>query len=196
MNAKWFLSTLLVSLVFFGFVVRQQPKQPNQELIVHLSEEVSPSTVKKAQNLVTNQLEQLGVENIQVHESQEGLIITYFSSTDVNSIKSLLSKGNEFEVNSKSSQQHQEEENHPYVQFDIYEIQRVFDFDANSDGFVLEPKSESDRFFNPDFETSLCGLQNNHKEYKDEQARIAGQEFFIIPNTLYNIPEVRAGPIV
>ena len=131
MKNRWYISILILALIAIGNVAsKQQTAIPNQEIVLQFtSESVSSEDAQSAIAVVKEQLENAGIADIQVQELQEGLLkITYYSSSDVASIKALLSKGNTLNLgyvsygnkeNNKPSKDHSIDYN-----IDVYEIQQ------------------------------------------------------------------------
>jgi hypothetical protein len=201
MRAKWCFSVLVVILTLFG--VNQDKKHtPNQEIVVQFADtQINSDEAQGAIADVKFQLELLGANNIQVREASNGILkISYYSDSDVASIKKRLSKDNfvklgltdnypddkpvEFPSNNNSNS----------YNLDVYEIQTATNTGLDLEGIsVLELKSENHRFFNPNVFASIVKIDE-----KDNIVKIAfkvhTQIAIAIDNVPYKIPEVRAGP--
>ncbi len=204
MIARWCISVLIFSLTLFGVVSQQQISVPNQEIVL-LFQDVD-LTSKQTENtvaIVKQQLYDLGAENIQVLSLENGkLKITYYSDTDIASIKEIFSEENNVALHLTSQNQDEDSSSFPFEEanisynLDVYEIQNGqnsgWDFDG-AIGLELEPKS--DRFLDPNY------LSNEHVgyQYEENQIRVAykiRKHITIqISAPLHTIPEVRAGPI-
>ena len=204
MIARWCISVLIFSLTLFGVVSQQQILVPNQEIVL-LFQDVD-LTSKQTENtvaIVKQQLYDLGAENIQVLSLENGkLKITYYSDTDIASIKEIFSEENNVALHLTSQNQDEDSSSFPFEEanisynLDVYEIQNGqnsgWDFDG-AIGLELEPKS--DRFLDPNY------LSNEHVgyQYEENQIRVAykiRKHITIqISAPLHTIPEVRAGPI-
>ena len=95
MNNKWYISALIIILAFLGGITSHEKSvTPNQEIVLQFSSEtVSNDEAQIAITTVKQQLETVGVHDIQVTEYKGGqLKITYFSTIDIGSVKKLLSK--------------------------------------------------------------------------------------------------------
>ena len=201
MQAKWCFSVLIAILTLFG-VNQHQTSTPNQEIVVKFAS--IQVTSDQAQNAIANvklQLQLLGADNIQVREESDGkLRISYYSDSDVASIKEVLSKNNAVKLG--LANQHQDKvpvelpfnNNSNGYNLDVYEIQTGSDTGLDLEGiFIVELKSENHRFFNPNVYASV--------EEIDDKGRIDKIAFKLfthsaitIDTTSHNIPEVRAGP--
>ncbi len=178
MIARWCISVLIFSLTLFGVVSQQQISVPNQEIVL-LFQDVD-LTSKQTENtvaIVKQQLFNLGAENIQVLSLENGkLKITYYSDTDIASIKEIFSEENNVALHLTSQNQDEDSSSFPFEEanisynLDVYEIQNGqnsgWDFDG-AIGLELEPKS--DRFLDPNY------LSNEHVgyQYEENQIRVA-----------------------
>ena len=200
MNAKRYFSALISILALLG-ISQHQMSVPNQEIVVQfIDDEVTYDDAQNAISIVKNQLQNIGVDNIQVIERENGqLKITYYSDIDIASIKGFLSKEEnlKFGDNSKdeSSELPSDDESNRY-NLDVYEIQKPSDAEWDFEGtLVLELKPDGDRFSNPKVFASIKEVDvveiTTIVAYKlNYNVAIA------IDNTSYKTPEVRAGPIV
>lgn len=204
MKNKWFISIFILALIALGNVAsKQQATIPNQEIVLQfISESISSEDAQTAIAVVKEQLENTGIADIQVQELQEGrLKITYYSSSDVASIKALLSNGNALNLgyisydnhdNHKPSEDHSIEYN-----LDVYEIQKGDDLSGFDGKLALETKAEHDRFFNPNVVTTSAIINVDVKAQIEQVAFKFRKDIAIaIDKHSYKIPEVRAGPSV
>lgn len=201
MNLKWYFSTLIVSVaLFFGVASQQQNAMPNQEIVLQFSgDEVVPNKVEYAISIVKEQLKTIGAENIQVSKDEDGILkITYYSDSDVEQIKKILSNDDllEYENSNSNSNKFPLKEDVVTYNFDVFEIHNGSDFAFNHPGKVaVELKASSHHFNNTNTHPVLVYIANlvevpsikvAYKFYKD----IA----LAIDNNFKKIPEVRAGP--
>ena len=193
MKAKWLISSLLISLTLLGFVYNQDTVEPNQELVLYLSDSESIEDIDATILEVSQVLENFGAENIRVERGEGSLTLTYFSDKDVESLKHLISQEELTFSNEQSTEDNESNSSASTHHFDIFEIQESFDFDANSDGFVLEPKSESDRYFNPSI-GGVGQIQNDELLAIELTYTIGYINSIVQSSALYQIPDVRAGP--
>ncbi len=200
MKLKWYICTLIIVLTFLG-VGQHQISVPNQEIIVQFTDdEVSSDDAINAIEIVKNQLQVIGVDNIQVREVTDGkLKITYYSDIDVARIKNILSHEENLKLgytsnDDESSKLPSDDESNSY-NLDVYEIQKESNSDWDFEGtLVLELKPEGDRFSNPKVFASIKEI--DVREGVTEVAYKVHYNITIaIDNTSYKIPEVRAGPI-
>ncbi|CDF78353.1 conserved hypothetical protein [Formosa agariphila KMM 3901] len=203
MNLKWYFSTLLITVaLFFGVASQQQSTVPNQEIVLQLSGNVAlQDNAQRAISLVKQQLQNIGAENIQVSEDEDGVLkITYYCDSDIDSIKKILSEDEALAFKNSTSQQKESpsEEHNPTYNFDVFEIHNGFDMAFHHAGKVaVELKASSHHFsqlndghgivYTTDF-IDVPSIKVAYKFYKD----IA----LAIDNTSKKIPEVRAGPFV
>jgi hypothetical protein len=200
MNTRRYIGALIIVLTFLGVVYQQQNTLPNQEIVLQFSD--ANLTSDEAQNTIATvkqQLLDIGVDNIQLIEGENGTLkITYFSLTDVTSIKRTLSEENGLDLNSNSQNKSTFplSENVINYNLNVYEIHNSSDVDWNlAENSVLKVNYENDRVFNPNVYVS--GINSDHKE-KDIEVKVTLKVrryiAIAIDNTSYKIPEVRAGP--
>jgi len=203
MKAKWYFSTLLIIFALLG-VFQEEVSVPNQEIVLQFSDaEVSSNKAQNTLAIVVQQLQTVGISDIQVREHKNGqLRITYYSDTDVASIKRTLSQENKLEIGFASFN---EDENHSKFPFknksndynlDVFEILNKADAESDVNGkFVLELKQEYDRFSNPNVYPYVIEIDDEEKDRIVKVAYKANRNVAsAIDNTSYKIPEVRAGP--
>ncbi|WP_159022847.1 hypothetical protein [Formosa sp. L2A11] len=203
MNLKWYISTLTVIVaLFFGVASQQQNTMPNQEIVLQFSGDVVvQDKAEYAISIVKQQLQRIGAENIQVNENEAGVLkITYYSDSDVEQIKKILSNDDilEFDDSPQENNQFPSPEHALTYNFDVFEIHNGSDFAFNHAGKVaLELKASSNHFNNANTYPVLGytavlvvvpSIKTAYKFYKD----IA----LAIDNNSKKIPEVRAGPLV
>ncbi|MFI1771703.1 hypothetical protein [Thalassobellus citreus] len=205
MKKRWYISTLVIILTVLGAVCHQQVSVPNQEIVLQFANvDTTTNQAQKTIAIVKKQLQDLGVENIQVNEIEEGsLRIRYYSNTDVASIKETFSK----EKNVVLDYAHFNQKGNPLklpsnddlssYDLDVYEINKDNHLDSGLNGkYVLEPKSEIDRFFNPNVYLTANVVNIAEKDSIVKVAyKIRRNITITIDNTLHKIPEVRAGPV-
>ncbi|MFT4781353.1 MAG: hypothetical protein ACI9SD_001036 [Pseudohongiellaceae bacterium] len=204
MNSRWYISILIITLTFLGSIAStQQVASPNQEIVLQFSSEnVSPQDTLNAITSVKQQLEFAGVNAIKVQTLQGGqLKITYFSNSDVEDIKTLLSKECALDLGYVSQGNNQSntpsEEKSIKYNFDVYEIQQADNISDLEGKLALEPKAENDRIFNPNVLISAKEIDIDAKENIEKIAYKLSRTIAIaIDNHSYKIPEVRAGPVI
>jgi hypothetical protein len=204
MNSRWYISILIITLTFLGSIAStQQVATPNQEIVLQFSSEnVSPQDTLNAITNVKQQLEFAGVNAIKVQTLQGGqLKITYFSNSDVEDIKTLLSKECALDLGYVSQGNNQSntpsEEKSIKYNFDVYEIQQADNISDLEGKLALEPKAENDRIFNPNVLISAKEIDIDAKENIEKIAYKLSRTIAIaIDNHSYKIPEVRAGPVI
>jgi len=203
MKAKWYLSAFIVILTFLG-VSQQQFSVSNQEIVVQFAnDEVTLLETQNTIAIVKEQLQAIGVDNIKVYEEANGkLKITYFSDVDVASIKKIFSKDKDvnlsyaslflgettpdFPANKKSNR----------FKLDVFEILKANDAEGDFNGFALELKPESDRFFTTVVYLIAVKIDGKEKNSSEKVAYTIHKNIAIaIDNSSHNIPEVRAGPV-
>ena len=203
MKMKWYLSTLVIALAFLG-IYHNQISVPNQEILVQFnSDEVSAEQSQTTIATIKQQLQTLGVENIQVHTESNGkLKISYHSSSDVQSIKKILTEGENVVLDYSSLNQESKSnkessgKNHKKYNLDVYEIHKKTGETSNSAGTsVLNVKQDYDRFVYPNDCLHSNDIDITAADGTSNQAYKVNKDIATaIDNTSNTIPEVRAGP--
>ncbi len=199
MNNKWYISAFIFALAIIGISL-EQVSVPNQEIVIQFTDvEVSSEETQDAIAVIKNQLQAIDVDNIQIQESGNGTLkITYYSDIEVSEIKELLSKESaltlEEDLYNKDITETPFEKDVAY-EFDVYEIQESNDF-IDTDGTIIESKSEIIRFFTPNAYVSSTKVDSKEENALEKLAyRIHRNIAIAINNAEYKIPEVRAGPL-
>ena len=204
MNSRRYIGALIIVLTFLGVVYQQQNSLPNQEIILQFTDaEVTSAETQNTIALVKNQLQQLGADNIQVKETEEGTLkITYYSVTNVTSIKKTLSEEQALAFDYSLSNQDNIPSSLPIdktsigYNLDVYEIQNGTDADWNLvENKVLQLKSDNERFFNLNVFVSIIDSDNKEENGFTVAFKTNKNIALAIDNTSHNIPEVRAGPM-
>tara|TARA_B100000809_G_scaffold206105_1_gene208086 strand:+ start:9137 stop:9754 length:618 start_codon:yes stop_codon:yes gene_type:complete len=204
MKPKWYLSTFILIVAFLGASL-QQFSVPNQEIVLQFEDqEISLVETENAITNIKKQLQDIGVEKIQVYKSDNGVLkISYFSEIDVVSIKKIFSKEKALKLSYPSldleegtSKIPSKNKSNTY-QLDVFEIQKSNGNEGDSNGLVVELLPENDRSFNPDVYYSALMQDVRFKNKIEKVAYIIYSNISIeIDNSSYNIPEVRAGPVL
>ncbi|MFD1614795.1 hypothetical protein [Gelatiniphilus marinus] len=204
MKAKWSIGALIIILSLFGALTQQQVPLANQEIVLQFTD--ASITAKASQNtiaIVKRQLQDLGVSNIQIKEKESRkLIITYYSDTDIESIKATFSKEKNITLDYAFSHQNKNSSNLPFDEntvsynLDIYEIQNGSGAEWDLNGIsVIEPKQDTNRLSKPNSYAFFNTVNINHK-VKKNTGKIHGNVAIALHSTSYKIPQVRAGPMV
>ena len=203
MHSKGFFSIVFMVLALVG-ISWEHTTKPNQEVVVQFSDDhVSCDTAEITIALVKLQLQDLGVENIQVVEEEVGrLKITYYSAMDVAAVKSSIAKSESLSLAVISDLPNQDEQNLPVntdtvsYELNINEIQQLPASDLGSDGFIFELKSNHDRYVPPVFYYAHAAIDLSGQNELDEVAYLAHRYVAMEIDRNYRAtPEVRAGPI-
>ncbi|WGF93920.1 hypothetical protein [Aequorivita marisscotiae] len=203
MNCKWYIPVFILALAFFGISL-EQTTLPNQEIVVEFNtDSVSASEAEQAIASVTSQLKSIGIAHISVSEIHDGkLKVTYYSETDVATVKGLFSKQHQFQLadtglntTDTSSKNPVSNDSHIY-KLNVVTIQKDSGANLGLKGVLVVVKSAKDQYLKP---FSTVGVS---------ETNIASNQFFeivvyknyrtvslLIDHTSYKIPEVRAGPI-
>jgi len=206
MKSRWYISVLIIILTLLGGVASQQQVcLPNQEIVLQFTgDEVTTDETLNAITIIKQQLLDIGVDNIQVAEQEDGqLKITYYSNIDVVRIKKLLSTDNDLDFNSKPYKKGNKpvkpSSNETLLSYnlDVYEIHNGNTGASDLGGkLALEQKPENIRFFNPNFYVPFNEVIAKENDKILKVAYIFQRNIAIaINNTPHKIPEVRAGPL-
>jgi hypothetical protein len=204
MKPKWYLSTFILIVAFLGAGL-QQFSVPNQEIVLQFEDqEISLVETENAIANIKKQLQDIGVEKIQVYKGDNGVLkISYFSEIDVVFIKKLFSKEKALklsysllDIEEGTSKIPSKNKSNTY-QLDVFEIQKSNGNEGDSNGLVVELLPENDRSFNPDVYYSALVQDVRFKNKIEKVAFIIYSTISIeIDNSSYNTPEVRAGPVL
>ena len=200
MKMKWYLSTLILALTAFG-IYQNKISSPNQEILVQFGSQVSIEQTQTAIASIKQQLQEFGVDVIQVNQSESGkLRIAYYSSVDVESIKKMLSEGDQLLFDYSKVDHHKNKlpsnKNSKKYNLDIYELHQSTDGGQGAAGTsVVIVKQDYDRFFNPKV-VLPCYIIDASKtnQFVKEAYKVNRSIAIAIDTTSRNIPEVRAGP--
>jgi hypothetical protein len=199
MNTKWYLSTLLVLLIFLGTIQENNPS-PNQEIVLEFTHDTIKDSEKEHTIIdLKNRLQIAGASNIQIQEAKNGkLKIVYFSKDHVSIIKDALALNSPASKNISSNpledNKYPSEETSKF-NIDIYEID-LGSYSSNFDGnSILEIKYDSDRFTNnQNYVSSIKSNLPDSKILKKLKSKFYNSKQIVKNSTSHNIPEVRAGP--
>ncbi|MBO3099780.1 hypothetical protein [Gelidibacter pelagius] len=206
LQPKWFISAALIFIAVLGGVLGQQKSiVPNQEIVVQFANEnISLNDAKHTITIVEKELHRIGVSHIQISGQEDGrLVISYYSDTNVEGIKKMLSEQNELALGLFSSEKKENPLKFPTKKesiaynLDVYEIQQGQPSNSDLGGkCALELKTKHHRFVNYNFYIpSYVGYPevNNHTL----KANFSFQRYAAITKEYcsHKIPEVRAGPL-
>lgn len=204
-HSKWYINVALIFIAVLGGIIgQQQVAVPNQEIVLQFTN--ADALLNDAQHtiaIVEEQLELIGVYNIQISEQEDGkLIISYYSNTDVDSIKALLSEQKELALGFVSNKKNEIPIHLPAdgpsigYNLDVYEIQDGQNLVSDLGGkCAIELKSGHYRFINTNFyipfdDIIIAGNEQILKVNYTFQRHIAIAQDY----KSHKIPEVRAGP--
>ena len=203
---KWYLSAALIFIAVLGSILGQHKTTvPNQEIVLQFTnEDISLNDAQHTIAIVEQELQRIGVVYIQVSEQEDGrLVISYYSDTNVESIKKLLSKQKELALGFVSTNKNEKplqfpsKDNIISYNLDIFEIQNGQTSFSHLDGkCAVELKSGQQRFLNPNFyiPTEDVYLLDCEQVLK---VNFSFQRYVAIAKDYrsHKIPEVRAGPL-
>ena len=205
-HPKWYFSVALIFIAVLGCILgQQQTTIPNQEIVLQFTnEDISLNDAQVTIDILEQELQRIGVAYIHVSEKEDGrLVISYFSKTDVQSIKKLLSSQKELALGFVSSEKNQKPLQFPSkdtiigYNLDVYEIQDGQNSYLSLGGkCAVELKSGQQRFVNPNFYMPTEGIYLIDSE-QILKVNFSFQRYIAIAKDYrsHKIPEVRAGPL-
>lgn len=201
MNSRWYIGILIVGLTLLGGIAnKQQVAIPNQEIVLQFtSDAITPYDTQNAISVVKHQLHTVGVENIRVEDHGDGYLkISYYSDSDVSSIKEILSTEAAIALDYISKEKNTDqpsEDNSLTYNLDVYEIQQADELSKLDGKLALETKSEQERFYNPNVFTPFELVHENQlNSILKITFKIQSSIAIAIDHISHKIPEVRAGP--
>ncbi|MFK7780742.1 hypothetical protein [Psychroserpens sp.] len=200
MNKKWYISALVIIIALLGGVASQEQNQtPNQEIVLQFSNTtVTNDEAQHAIAAVKQQLQTIGVHDINVTDYQDGFLkITYFSDTDVTSIKKLLSNEGSITLERDIPFELPSDKGGIAYNLDVYEIQNGYDDAFHLSGKLgIEHKSDNDRLSNTNPYANSKRTDYTVFELKINLAyKFHNHIGITIDHISHKIPEVRAGPV-
>ena len=201
MKTKWYISTFIIVFTLLG-ICHTNISLPNQEIIVKFNDdEVTNDQSQNAIASIKQQLQDFGVDNIQVRQVSNGNFrIVYHSSVAVESIKKVLfsteNLPNDVAAFGLNHQKQSSDNNQKHYNLDVYEIQGIsVDYDSTGT-LTLETKYVYDRFVNSNVSSDVDDINIRIDDEPLDRAFNLYKDIAIaIENTSHTIPEVRAGPI-
>ena len=206
MNSRWYFSIFIIVLALLGGVVNQQQiTEPNQEIVLQFNNaDVKPADIHKTIAYVKEQLKAVVAGQLKVTEHANGkLTISYYSETNVASIKALLLEDEALQLAIESKNiggdtngLPSDNPKTPY-NLDIYEIEDGQGTDSGLGGnpaLIVEAKTDRVSNFKEHLSISYVVSKNSetilNSAYKS-YCNIA----IVIDTSTKKIPETRAGPI-
>ena len=150
MNLKWFYGALFLLLAVLG-VKMDRTSLSNQEIEVRFAQdEFTQDKAQKALAAVRDQLENVGVENLQIRELEDGgLKITYYSDLAVSEIQQILSESDLAAENSENTPSEfpkkDTQKDLASYELNVYEIQGSSISDLQLEGVPLEITQSKDQ---------------------------------------------------
>tara|TARA_B110000240_G_C13509581_1_gene458410 strand:+ start:1841 stop:2437 length:597 start_codon:yes stop_codon:yes gene_type:complete len=193
MNAKWYISTLFLILIYFG-EFHEQVSIPNQEIVLEFVDaKINQKNIKNTITDVKEKLLKIGVSNIKIQETKSGTLkISYYSIVQIDTIKKALAKEHQLVLNKQSKNNKNTSSDY---HIDIYQLTNESDISNSDTKFLFEIKQISNRYattYNAAFTRSLTTHQTNQlfkTAYKANK-----KNPFTKDRTSHEEPEVRAGP--
>lgn len=203
MKAKWYIGTFIFIFTLLGVVNHNQVPKPNQEIVLQFTHSnVSANEAKNAIAIVKQQLQSIGVHAILVEEQGTGgLKISYYSESDIVSVKKALSETDVvalensvsfFDTNPSELPLNKEESTY---NLDVFEITKKETGTGFGGSCAVELKPEYNRFYAPVVSVSISNsIEKDIELLEKESYKYQRYTAVVINNTLHKIPEVRAGP--
>lgn len=205
MHPKWYFSVALLFIALLGGILSQQKVQaPNQEIILQFANhDVSLDETQKAVAVLEKKLQHIGVANLQISDEEDGkLVISYYSDTDVEGIKKLLSDHQDLDLGIVSADKAQlplplPSKEHPQgYDFDVYEIlDGRYAFSDMGGNCAVEFKSGADRFLSPNAHVPVEEIVIFNTSQVAKTPLSFPYDAIVSENShSHKFPEVRAGP--
>lgn len=204
MKMKWYFGALIIVFTLLG-VYQNRISVPNQEIVLKFTDvNITSDEAENTIEIVKEQLEAIGIDIIWVRELKDGQFkIAYYSTSDVASVKEILSNEKNLKIGFTSNNLSDNTSNFPSdkksktYKLDVYEIHKSTDSESGLDGkYVITLKQDYNRFYYPN-----DVIFNNDIDAKDGNiiAEVAYKVHvsiaLAIDNSSGNIPEGRAGPV-
>lgn len=201
---KWYIGALIIVFTLLG-VYQNRISVPNQEIVLKFTDvNITSDEAENTIEIVKEQLEAIGIDIIWVRELKDGQFkIAYYSTSDVASVKEILSNEKNLKIGFTSNNLSDNTSNFPSdkksktYKLDVYEIHKSTDSESGLDGkYVITLKQDYNRFYYPN-----DVIFNNDIDAKDGNiiAEVAYKVHvsiaLAIDNSSGNIPEGRAGPV-
>lgn len=201
---KWYIGALIIVFTLLG-VYQNRISVPNQEIVLKFTDvNITSDEAENTIEIVKEQLEAIGIDIIWVRELKDGQFkIAYYSTSDVASVKEILSNDKNLKIGFTSNNLSDNTSNFPSdkksktYKLDVYEIHKSTDSESGLDGkYVITLKQDYNRFYYPN-----DVIFNNDIDAKDGNiiAEVAYKVHvsiaLAIDNSSGNIPEGRAGPV-
>ncbi len=202
-NKRWYFLGIIIALAFFGISL-EQSAVPNQEIVVQFNaDSITVDEAEQAISNITSQLKAVGIEVLQVSEIYDGkLKVTYYSNVDVAIIKDLFDNQNKLKLGYSTFNNHGDSSKIPFgdesntYRLAVSKIQKDSGSDLGLHGLPVEVKNVKDQYLNPI--VSLGAAETNFS-FKHNIESVVYKNYrdivFLIDNSSYKIPEVRAGPL-
>ena len=202
MKSKLHVGILIVLITFFVKFL-DNPVAPNQQILIQFSDsDISEVEAKKTVETIQTKLHVIGVDRIQVEQDEKGqLKITYYSTTAVEDIQSILAYSENFRLTygyaDDNSDGTSDEKNSDHFKLDVSEIRdgnysKNLDFDGVQ---IVEHNQKFDRFNHLKKHTSGHQINSRLISEKITVAINSLHENLSVDNYSYQSPEVRAGPL-
>lgn len=201
MNSKWFYGALFLLLAVLG-VKMERNMLSNQEIVVRFTVDgFTQDKAEKAISEVKNQLQYVGVENIQIRELEDGgLKITYYSDLAVSEIQQILSNADldtqcPLDTPFEFPPDHSGEDFAVY-ELNVYEIQGHSQIDLDIEGSPVRVNQIKEHLYvlNGTGHTQAIDL-TAHYEGNKITLQICSRAATFRTLHFYSLPEVRAGPV-
>jgi len=202
-NWRWYFTLLIVVLAFFG-MSREQFAVPNQEIVVQFNaNSISADETDRAISEITSQLKSIGVADIQVSEMLDGTFkVTYYSTIDIAVVDDLFNKQNKLQLGETAFNEKEDSSKIPFsdtsdtYKLEVVKIQKDYGSDLGFHGLPVEIKSLKDQYLT---QVVSLGASEINFDLKNSTETEVGKNYHYVPfsinNTSHKIPEVRAGPV-
>lgn len=204
MNWRIYITAFVIALAFIGISLDQSNSDPNQEILVQFNtDSISADQALRAVSDIKSQLRAIGIEEVQVSETSDGrLKVTYYSTVDVDVIKSLFFKQNKLQIDDTSSEERKSPSKFPFTNdsntyiVDVVKIQNDFNADISLQGVLVEVKSSNNQYIKPQVSAVTSEVAFGLIYNIESQIVIDyNASSLFVEDVSHKIPEGRAGPL-
>lgn len=201
MKIKLHFGIAIILLAFLATFL-EKTAVPNQQIVIQFSDaNISSQDAESTITIVKEQLQRIGVTNIQIGQNVDGkLRITYYSDADVERIQNILSNEDRFKLayqsRSNPSEDFPENRNLKNFELNISEFHNHSDIDSGFEGIqIVERSQKRDGLDELKVNPTVANLKVEHPHNLVKVViQINNTVHQKIDNITYKIPEVRAGP--
>ena len=194
MLKKWHIFSFVSILFVLGVFQQYHSPKANQEIVIQFLDSTNSNNSEESITKITEALEQIGVNDVSITSNKNRFYtIAYYSNKSIKDVKKNLSDYVEIGFEKSSNKNSKQDYN-----LEVFKIKSgettSWDFEGQE---VTILNIKSDRSFNPEISKFPFSVEENKTNLNFDVAYNATKlPAFLIDNLSFNLPEVRAGPIV